>query len=77
MLAPIVTPVRSHSALGVAPCTAATPVARVDRMNDSKDDFLLFRNSKGKVSLLYRQEIGGFKLMEIESHERVKPENTK
>jgi len=38
----------------------------VDRINDSKDDFLLFRNAKGKVSLLYRQEIGGFKLMEID-----------
>jgi len=37
----------------------------VDRINDSKDDFMLFRNAKGKVSLLYRQEIGGFKLMEI------------
>lgn len=38
----------------------------VDRINDSKDDFLLFRNARGKVSLLYRQEIGGFKLMEID-----------
>ncbi len=39
----------------------------VAKMNESKDDFLLFRNAKGGVSLLYRQEIGGFKLMEIES----------
>jgi putative sigma-54 modulation protein len=47
------------------PMTLAEAVARI---NDSKDDFLLFRNAKGGgYSLLYRQEIGGFKLMEIES----------
>ena len=38
----------------------------VDRINDSKDDFLLFHNAKGQVSLLYRQEIGGLKLMQID-----------
>ena len=58
----------SDVAIDVETVTAEsmTLAQAVDRINDSKDDFLLFRNAKGKVSLLYRQEIGGFKLMEID-----------
>ncbi len=45
------------------PMTLPEAVASI---NDTKDDFLLFRNSKGGVSLLHRQEEGGLKLVEIE-----------
>jgi len=36
-------------------------------INETKDDFLLFRNDKGGFSLLHREVEGGFKLVEIEA----------
>ncbi|MEN8614940.1 HPF/RaiA family ribosome-associated protein [Dehalogenimonas sp. THU2] len=39
----------------------------IANLSETKDDFLLFRSSKGGVSLLHRQELGGFKLIEIEA----------
>ena len=46
------------------PMTLPEAVASI---NETKDDFLLFRNAKGGVSLLHRQEEGGLKLVEIET----------
>lgn len=47
-----------------SPMTLPEAVANID---ETKDDFLLFRNDKGGVSLLHRQVEGGFKLVEIEA----------
>lgn len=44
-----------------------TVAQAIDSINDTKDDFLLFRNPGGGVSLLLRREEGGLKLIEIET----------